>query len=106
MYMTGWIGDKYRLHGRLIVFNCILSIIGLSLMGFHKAVGVRFFGIFLTAAGINSNLPVIMTYQANNIRGQWKQASCSAVLICLGDVGGIAGSLIFGFVKPHALFQL
>ncbi|KAI8686807.1 hypothetical protein NCS56_00342000 [Fusarium sp. Ph1] len=36
-----------------------------------------------------------MTYQANNFRGQWKRASCSAVLIGLGGVGCIAGSLIF-----------
>ncbi|KAI8686806.1 MFS domain-containing protein [Fusarium sp. Ph1] len=47
---SGWIGDKYKLRGPLIVFNYILSVIGLSLMGSHKALGVWFFGIFLTAA--------------------------------------------------------
>ena len=36
-----------------------------------------------------------MTYQANNIRGQWKRAFCSASLVGFGGVGGIAGALVF-----------
>lgn len=36
-----------------------------------------------------------MAYQANNIRGQWKRAFCSASLVGFGGVGGIAGSLVF-----------
>ena len=36
-----------------------------------------------------------MAYQANNIRGQWKRAFCSATLIGFGGIGGIAGSLVF-----------
>jgi hypothetical protein len=40
-----------------------------------------------------------MSYQANNIRGQWKRAFCSATLVGMGGVGGIAGGLIFRYVK-------
>ena len=36
-----------------------------------------------------------MAYQANNIRGQWKRAFCSAILVGMGGVGGIAGGLVF-----------
>jgi hypothetical protein len=36
-----------------------------------------------------------MTYQANNIRGHWKRAFCSATLVGFGGIGGIAGSLVF-----------
>jgi len=36
-----------------------------------------------------------MSYQANNIRGQWKRAFCSAILVGMGGVGGIAGGLVF-----------
>jgi tellurite resistance protein TehA-like permease len=36
-----------------------------------------------------------MSYQANNIRGQWKRAFCSATLVGMGGVGGIAGGLVF-----------
>ncbi|KAH6985190.1 major facilitator superfamily domain-containing protein [Ilyonectria destructans] len=95
MYTIGWIGDRWKLRGPLIIFNMVAAIIGLVLIGFHSTTGVRFFGVFLASAGVNSNLPTIMTYQANNIRGQWKRASASAVLVGMGGIGGIAGSLVF-----------
>jgi len=97
MYTTGWAGDKYHLRGPIIVFNMILCIIGTAIMGFHSSAGVRYFGVFLTTAGANSNVPAVMSYQANNIRGQWKRAFCSATLVGMGGVGGIAGGLVFRF---------
>ncbi|KAH7080211.1 major facilitator superfamily domain-containing protein [Paraphoma chrysanthemicola] len=102
MYGTGWFGDKYHLRGPIIIFNMILCIIGVAIMGFHSNANVRYFGVFLTTAGANSNVPATMSYQANNIRGQWKRAFCSATLVGMGGVGGIAGGLIFRFQdKPH-----
>lgn len=105
MFATGWIGDKYRVRGPIVVFNMLLCVIGLPIMGFAKNSGARYFGVFLTTAGANSNVPAAMAYQANNIRGQWKRAFCSATLVGFGGVGGIAGSLVFRsqdapFYKP------
>ncbi|KAH7391040.1 major facilitator superfamily domain-containing protein [Phaeosphaeria sp. MPI-PUGE-AT-0046c] len=97
MYATGWAGDKYHVRGPIIVINMIFCIVGISIMGFHKSPAVRYFGVFLTTAGANSNVPAVMSYQANNIRGQWKRAFCSATLVGMGGVGGIAGGLIFRF---------
>jgi len=97
MFGTGWFGDKYHLRGPVICFNMILCLIGLPIMGFHKSAAVRYFGVFLTTAGANSNIPAAMSYQANNIRGQWKRAFCSATLVGFGGVGGIAGGLVFRF---------
>lgn len=95
MWGMGALGDKYKVRGPIIVFNMILALIGLPIMGWHPNQNVRYFGVFLVTAGANSNIPVTMTYQANNIRGQWKRAFCSATLVGFGGIGGIAGSLIF-----------
>lgn len=95
MFCSAWVGDKYHTRGPIVVFNCVLALVGLALMGFTKSSAVRYFGVFLTTAGTNSNIPAVMTYQANNIRGQWKRALCSASLVGFGGIGGIAGSLIF-----------
>jgi hypothetical protein len=56
---------------------------------------VRYFGVFLITGAANAQLPAAMAYQANNIRGQWKRAFCSATLVGFGGVGGISGSLVF-----------
>lgn len=95
MYATGWFGDKYHVRGPVIVFNTLLAITGLPLIGFVHNVGVRYFGVFLVCMGANSNIPATMTYQANNIRGHWKRAFCSATLVGMGGIGGIIGSLVF-----------
>lgn len=95
MYTTSYLGDKYHLRGPIIAFNMVLCLIGLPIMGFHSNSAVRYFGVFLTTAGANANVPATMAYQANNIRGQWKRAFCSATLVGFGGFGGIAGSLVF-----------
>lgn len=95
IYGTSWVGDRYKTRGLILVFNTIVGLVGLPLMGFHGNANVRFFGAFLGVAGANSSIPAAMAYQANNIRGQWKRAFCSATLVGFGGIGGIAGSLIF-----------
>ncbi|ORY63356.1 major facilitator superfamily transporter [Pseudomassariella vexata] len=95
MYGMGWLGDRYHVRGPVIVMNMVMCLIGLPIMGWHRSSAVRYFGVFLVTAGANSNVPSAMSYQANNIRGQWKRAFCSATLVGFGGIGGIAGSLVF-----------
>ncbi|KAJ4507887.1 hypothetical protein HRR83_007577 [Exophiala dermatitidis] len=95
MYTTSWLSDKYRLRGPILALNAIICLIGLPVMGYAKNSGVRYFGVFLTTAGANASIPCCMAWQANNIRGQWKRAFCSALLVGFGGIGGISGSLVF-----------
>ncbi|KAM0335130.1 hypothetical protein ACHAQA_000170 [Verticillium albo-atrum] len=95
MFATAWISDKYRIRGPVMMFNSVVGIAGLALMGFASNSGAAYFGVFLICCGFNTNIPACMTYQSNNIRGQWKRAFCSATLIGSGGVGGVAGSLMF-----------
>ncbi|KAK1529949.1 major facilitator superfamily transporter [Colletotrichum paranaense] len=102
MFATAWLGDRMKFRGPVILINMLFCIVGLPIMGFHSSAAVRYFGVFLTTAGANSNVPAVMAYQANNIRGQWKRAFCSATLVSFGGIGGIAGSLLFREQdKPH-----
>lgn len=95
MFCTGWFGDKYRIRGPLVAMNAAIAIVGVCVLGFAKNLPARYFGVFLAAAGSNANVPTVLTYQANNIRGHWKRAFCSATLVGMGGVGGIIGSLVF-----------
>ncbi|RLL96448.1 hypothetical protein CFD26_103730 [Aspergillus turcosus] len=95
MFSSAWVGDKYRVRGILVVVNSILCLIGLPILGFHTNNAVRYFGVFLATAGANANIPAIMAYQANNVRGQWTRALSSATLVGFGGIGGIISSLAF-----------
>ncbi|KAJ6087996.1 MFS general substrate transporter [Penicillium canescens] len=95
MVVTSWIGDRYHIRGPILIFNALVTIIGLPLLGFTKGNAPRMVGAFLTTMGCNSNIPAAMAYQANNIRGQWKRAIASAIFVGLGASGGMTGSLVF-----------
>lgn len=98
MFSTAWVGDKYHIRGPIIAGNAAMTILGLAMMGWAPGVAAQYTGVFFTCAGANSNIPHMMSWQANNIRGQWKRAFCSATLVAFGGIGGIAGSLVFRFV--------
>ncbi|KAI1277666.1 major facilitator superfamily domain-containing protein [Xylaria sp. FL0933] len=95
MYAMGWLGDKLRMRGLIVVINMVVCLIGLPILGWHPDPKVRYFGAFLLVAGANSNIPASLAYQATNIRGQWKRAFTSATWVGFGGIGGIAGSLVF-----------
>ncbi|CAG8899827.1 unnamed protein product [Penicillium egyptiacum] len=42
MVITSWAGDKYRVRAPILVLNCIITLVGLSLMGFATSSGVRY----------------------------------------------------------------
>ena len=63
------LSDKYKLHGPFILFNAILEIIGLSLLGFHTNNVVRYIGACFLTGSANACLPLTLTYQSNNIVG-------------------------------------
>ncbi|KAI3343772.1 major facilitator superfamily domain-containing protein [Ustulina deusta] len=95
MYTMGWLGDRYRVRGIIVVINMVVCLIGLPLLGWHPDPKVRYFGAFLLVAGANSNVPASLAYQATNIRGQWKRAFASSIWVGFGGIGGITGSLVF-----------
>ncbi|KAJ5226890.1 MFS general substrate transporter [Penicillium citrinum] len=95
MVATSWLGDRYHIRGPILIFNAMITIIGLPLMGFTKSNASRLVGAFLVTMGANSNVPCAMAYQANNIRGQWKRAVSSAIFVGLGASGGMTGSLVY-----------
>lgn len=68
---------------------------GVCLLGFAKNSNVRYFGAFFIVGPAFANIPFALTYQANNILGQWKRAFCSATIVGAGGIGGIIGSLVF-----------
>ncbi|KAF7324885.1 High-affinity nicotinic acid transporter [Mycena kentingensis (nom. inval.)] len=94
-FICGAVGDKYHIRGPIIVFNNLLCVVGIPLIGWTTSPAIRYFGVFLVTAGTAANVPTLLSYQANNIRGQWKRAFASASLIGFGGIGGIAGSLVF-----------
>lgn len=56
---------------------------------------MRYFGAYLLTGGAFSNVPAGLTYQANNVVGQWRRAFTSASIIAASGVGGVIGTVVF-----------
>ena len=95
MVIQGWIADRYQIRSPFLLYNALQTIIGLCILGFTSIPGVQYFGVFLITSGCNSNIPAVMSWQANNITGHWTRTFCSAVLVAMGGLGGIIGALVF-----------
>lgn len=76
-----WIGDKYRVRAPIIAAQSLLAIIGLMIVAYAENNGARYFGTFLGVCGCQGNVPAILAYQSNNIRGQSKRSVGSALQI-------------------------
>lgn len=102
MFASGWIADKYRFRGLMLVANAVVTIVGLILLGWTKPSGVRYFSIFIINGGLLGNIPAVMAYQANNICGQWVRAFGTAAFFVGCGMGGVFGSLLFSSGKAEA----
>jgi len=94
-FFFAWVGDKYRVRGPIIVVQCLITLTGLMIVAYSTNNGARYFGAFLGVAGCQGNIPTILAYQSNNIRGQSKRAVGSALQIGFGAIGGILASTTF-----------
>ncbi|KAI9373416.1 major facilitator superfamily domain-containing protein [Aspergillus egyptiacus] len=90
-----WLSDKYKIRGPVVILNAILQIIGVAVLGYATNNGVRYFGAFILCGSCNANIPAVLTYQSNNITGQWRRAFGSALIVAAGGVGGVIGGLVF-----------
>ena len=68
---------------------------GLCLLGFTSHTASRLVGAFIVTASGSSNLPSTLSWQSNNVRGQWKRALTSALSVGAGGIGGIVGGTVF-----------
>ncbi|CAI7575858.1 unnamed protein product [Penicillium bialowiezense] len=95
MFVQAVYSDRWRLRGPIVAGNALMGLLGLGLLGYLDDAAPRYFGVFLATIAANANCPALVSWQSNNIRGQWKRAFTSATLIGGGSIGGIIGTTVF-----------
>ncbi|KAF2716595.1 putative MFS transporter [Polychaeton citri CBS 116435] len=92
--ISSLLGDRLRLRGPIIAFNCVCLIMGFCMLGFTSQVTVRYIGTYLATGAYVSNWAAISAYYMNNIAGQWKRAFTAACVTAFNGAGGVAGAYI------------
>ncbi|KAF9885244.1 hypothetical protein FE257_000604 [Aspergillus nanangensis] len=94
-YISGWIGDRYKIRGPLIAIHQLLTAVGMLVTAYGQSNAARYFGAFLGIGFLQFCVPGVLTFQANNITSHSKRAVASAVCILGGGVGGVIAGVAF-----------
>ena len=86
-----------------------LGAIGFIMLIASTNTQVQYAGLFLAAMGVYPNIPLIVSWSANNMGGSLKKGVGTALVISIGNAGGIISSFLYPttdrprFIKGHAV---
>ncbi|KPI42794.1 putative transporter [Cyphellophora attinorum] len=96
--IVAYLSDKYQQRTPFIMGGFTLAVLGfialLAIPHPHYS-GVTYFFLFFVAAGLYCPFVCIVTLVGNNLAPSGRRAVGMALLISMGNLGGIAGSNIF-----------
>jgi MFS family permease len=78
--IVGFTADKIKMRGPFIILGALISATGSLVVGYAKGNGARYFGAFLAVMGCQSNIPTVMSWSVNNVRGYGARAISSAIV--------------------------
>jgi MFS transporter, ACS family, DAL5 transporter family protein len=90
-----YLSDRTQERGLTIAVVSTMAAIGYVLLATVESVGVRYFGVFLAAAGVPAAIANILTWVLNNQGTDTKRGVGIALLNILGQTGPILGTRVF-----------
>ncbi|KAK0487455.1 major facilitator superfamily domain-containing protein [Armillaria novae-zelandiae] len=117
IWLTVWLSSKYNLRAPFIIASAIVAIIGacVLLRPSHTRTciiepGSQYTGVHFAAAGVYAGNALLLSWPGENVSGQTKRAIVVAMQITIGDLGAVAGVLIYrpefashNLRKPHII---
>ncbi|KAH7337182.1 major facilitator superfamily domain-containing protein [Rhizoctonia solani] len=109
--ITAWLASIYNRRATFIIGSAVVAIIGeyILLIATHTA-GRQYVGVHLACAGVYTGNALLLSWPGENVAPQTKRAVAVAMQISIGDLGAIAGVLIYRpewaanrFRKPHII---
>ena len=93
--LSGWAADRTQQRMlSLVIPNTVASlgfVIIIASVRYTSVPGVTYFGIFLMAGGLYCLSPAVSAWTALNTAGDMKRAVSMALMISIGQLGGVSG---------------
>ncbi|KAK0464541.1 major facilitator superfamily domain-containing protein [Desarmillaria tabescens] len=110
IWMTVWLSSKYNLRAPFIISSAMVAIIGYIILLTAKTPVGQYTGVHFAAAGVYTGNALLLSWPGENVSGQTKRAIAVAMQITIGDLGAVAGVLIYrpefashNYRKPHII---
>jgi len=107
--ITVIIADRYIMRGPFILFWSCFVIIGYGILISSAKVGVKYFALFLTVAGVSPNIALAISYVGANFGPVYVRATVMGFFFTIGNSSGLISSNIYPttegprFIKGHAI---
>jgi len=93
--LGGYMADRLRTRGVFMIFFCLLSITGFSMLLKSHNPHIKYAGAFLAMAGIYPNVPLGVAWNGNNLGGSTKRGTAVAMHVGFGNLGGVLAAFVF-----------
>ncbi|KAI5919658.1 major facilitator superfamily transporter [Camillea tinctor] len=93
--VTTWIADKTQQRGLMIIALSLIGGVGYIILVACKTVAVRYFGVFLAAAGVFPAISNILPWTVNNQGSDSKRGAGIAIMNIIGQCGPLLGTRVF-----------
>ncbi|RJE26498.1 Major Facilitator Superfamily [Aspergillus sclerotialis] len=92
---TTYIADRIKQRGYMVAFLSLVGAIGYVLLAATTTVGVRYFGVFLAAAGVFPAIGNILPWVLNNQGTDTRRGMGIVILNIIGQCGPFLGTNVF-----------
>ncbi|OAA60219.1 Major facilitator superfamily domain, general substrate transporter [Niveomyces insectorum RCEF 264] len=93
--LFSWLSDKFHVRGPFVLFDGVLSVVGLAMTGFAKQPAVRLVGVFFGQAGGVALIGASLSWGQNNVFHDAKRNVTTVLQILFAAVGGVYSALVF-----------
>ncbi|GAA6033948.1 hypothetical protein JCM8097_000423 [Rhodosporidiobolus ruineniae] len=101
-----WASHRVNQRGSMIILNGIIAIVGYIVVMTTHTPGARYAGTFIAVLGIYCANALLLSWPSENVSPQTKRATASATQIFIGDIGAIAGVLVYRPSLNSSFFRL
>jgi len=93
--LNAWLSDRYKARGPFILGSQLLAIIGFAVLLGTKKAKYGYMATFFTCSGTYATVPVLLSWASNNTGGDTKKAVRIAIMVGIGNLGGICSSFVY-----------
>lgn len=92
---AGWLSDRMKRRGPITMICSLIGALGYLLLLVTPNPRANYAGLFLAAAGCYPLIPLVVSWGANNCGGSLKKGVGAAIIVSVGNAGGIISSFLY-----------
>ncbi|GAA5862359.1 hypothetical protein JCM8547_007615 [Rhodosporidiobolus lusitaniae] len=93
--LAAYTSHKINQRGSIIILAGLVAIVGYIVLLTTHTPGARYAGAFIAVIGIYAANALLLSWPSENVGPQTKRATAAATQIFIGDIGAIAGVLVY-----------